>query len=205
MATTVAYRINVPLDVARRASRDNVIARIRSAFANARWNLLCVDYESRTVQVLGIGPSRASMVATVAVDRELTATDYVRLDAIVFGAFKAATNSGWSTAEMHSRLNPTGSSSDSLNLVSTFGEVSGVERIVTDGASCALSTVRPGTLQRSTVIDGAPGTVGVQRNPPPLVPPNALDGIPLGYKIAAGVVGVSVVAIGVAYVARSFK
>lgn len=202
MATTIAYRINVPLDVARRASRDNVIARIRRAFANAGWNLLCVDYESRTVQVLGIGPARAQMIATVAVDRNLSAADYVMLDSIVIGAFKYATNSGWSVQEIRQRLNPTGSDSAFPQLT---GEVSGVERIVTDGASCALSTVPTPRGQTGTVVDGAPGTVGLRRDPPPLVPPGALDSIPLGYKIAAGVVGVSVVAIGVAYVVRSFK
>lgn len=204
--TVIAYTLNVSRDIGSRITREQLLSRVNEAFrgpnASQRFTLQCADAETRLRELAGL--TRVLLVITMSITRNapgpLTAEDFVMLDSIAFGAMKSASGQGWSVMEIRHRLAPVGTSEQST-LSNVFADPSGASRTVRDGNTCSLAVVSGSRVATDRVLNGT--NAGATRTAPPLFG-DAPD-IPLGYKVAAGVVGVAVVSIAAAYVWRSFK
>ena len=210
--TIVSYMMNVPRDIGSRITKEQLLSRVNEAFrgpnASQRFTLQCADAETRLREnVLG---SRVLLLITMTIARRapgaLTAEDFVMIDSIAFGAMKAASGQNWSVMELRQRLAPVGDSisgrASALYNWPTGGPTA-VSRTVRDGSGCNAAARPAARLTTERVLSG--NNPGAIREPEPILPNPDESVIPLGYKVAAGVVGVAVVSIAAAYVWRSFK
>lgn len=154
---TITYGMAVIREEGLRAQHRGISSRVTEALNNSRrFRIHCVQSETRDLPTGRIG-----LLTRVSISRTdnspLSQADYVMIDSIVIGAWKAECRANWSTTEIRQRISATGSGRENpLRGAFRWNSPANFSRDVTAGSDCSTSAVQ-GAMGANVVSGETPG------------------------------------------------